>query len=279
MTLQLGWFSTARGPGSRGMLVSALEAMDSGALDARIQFVFSNRERGEGEGSDAYFDLLEARGIPLVAHSSRKFREAHGGDFASHRTEYDAEVRRLLAPYAPDLAVLAGYMLIMSPELCNALPFINLHPALPGGPRGTWQEVIWRLIDDWAIENGCMVHLVTKEVDQGAPIAFTRFPLRGWRFDPMWMEHGDRTAQDVQAKEGEEYPLFQAIRQEGVVREPHLLLETLKAFARGDIRILDRQVVDTRGGPVGPPVGPIDLTSQVESGLAQTHLRGPEAPS
>ncbi len=64
MTLQLGWFSTARGPGSRGMLVRAMEAMDSGALDARIQFVFSNRERGEGEGSDAYFDLLEARGTP-----------------------------------------------------------------------------------------------------------------------------------------------------------------------------------------------------------------------
>ena len=96
------------------------------------------------------------------------------------------------------------------------------------------------------------------------------------------MEHGDRTVEDIKAKEGEEYPLFQAIRQEGAVREPHLLLETLKAFARGDIRMRDRQVVDTRGGPggppTGPPIGPMDLTAQVESGLAQTPLRGPETP-
>ena len=265
MTLQLGWFSTGRGPGSRGMLVKALEAMDSGALDARLQFVFSNRQRGEGEGSDAFFDLVQARNIPLVSCSSQEFRQSHGGNFSALRTEYDTEVLQLLAPYSPDLCVLAGYMLVLSPVLCNAFTAINLHPALPNGPAGTWQEVIWQLIDDWAIETGSMVHLVTEEVDEGPPITFTRFPVRAWRFDPLWMDLGDRTAKDIQQHEGEEHPLFQAIRQEGVVREPHLLLETLKALARGDVRVLERQVVNAQGEPVPPQ----DLTAQVEAALAQ----------
>ena len=263
MTLRLGWFSTGRGPGSRGMLVKALKAIDAGALDARLLFVYSNRERGEGEGSDAFFDLVERHGIPLVTHSSRRFRRAHGGEFDAHRHEYDTEVRELLAPYEPDLCLLAGYMLILSPTLCNSFTAINLHPALPDGPIGTWQDVAWWLIDDWAIESGNMVHLVTEELDRGAPVSFARYPLRGWRFDHLWMAHGKRTVQEVQAKEGEEYPLFQAVRREGLLREPPLLLETLKALAAGAIGIRGRQVVDSTGAATRP----LDLTAQVEAAL------------
>ncbi|GAH59253.1 unnamed protein product, partial [marine sediment metagenome] len=38
---------------------------------------------------------------------------------------------------------------------------VNLHPAAPGGPTGTWQEVIWQLIENKAEETGVMMHLVT----------------------------------------------------------------------------------------------------------------------
>jgi phosphoribosylglycinamide formyltransferase-1 len=44
---------------------------------------------------------------------------------------------------------------------------INLHPAAPGGPTGTWQEVIWQLIEGRAVETGVMMHLVTPELDRG----------------------------------------------------------------------------------------------------------------
>ena len=142
MTLQLSWFSTGRGPGSRGMLARVLKAIDTGKLDARIQLVFSNRERGEGEGSDAFFDLVERRGIPLVTHSSRSFRRAHGGDLDAHRSEYDTEVRDLLAPHKPDLCVMAGYMLVLSPVLCNALTAIRIHQKIQKGrPEGYQNEV------------------------------------------------------------------------------------------------------------------------------------------
>ena len=45
---------------------------------------------------------------------------------------------RLIDPFKPDLSLLAGYMLIISPEMCRRYPLINLHPAAPDGPKGTW---------------------------------------------------------------------------------------------------------------------------------------------
>ncbi len=53
----------------------------------------------------------------------------------------------LLEPFALDVLVLAGYMLIVSPAMCARYAMLNLHPALPGGPTGTWQEVIWALLE------------------------------------------------------------------------------------------------------------------------------------
>ena len=268
MTLRLGWFSTARGSGSRGMLTEVLSAIDNGDLDARIEFVFSNRERGEGDGSDAYFDLVESRGIPLVTHSSRAFREAHGGDFGSNRAAYDEEARQLLSPYQPDFSVLAGYMLIWSPVLCQAFTAINLHPALPDGPIGMWQEVVWQLIDDWSLESGVSVFLVTEELDRGPSIAYTRFPMRGWRFDDLWMRLDSRTSTDIKAAEGENHPLFKALRHEEMQREPHLLLETLKVLARDGISVEGHTVVDASGAFAAP----LDLTKQVEALLGPSDM-------
>jgi len=264
MTLQLGWFSTGRGQGSRGMLERALQAIDTGELDARLQFVFSNWERGEGEGSDRFFDLVESRGVPLLTYSSRKFRRAHDGDFGAHRAEYDAHVLGLLSPYSPGLCVLAGYLLVLSPVLCQAGTFINMHPALPDGPKGLWQSVNWELIDRRAPETGAMVFLVIEAVDEGPPIAYARFPLRGPRFDPLWARAGVESSMALRELRGEEDSLFQAIRQEGLRREPVLLLETLKAFAKNELRIDGGRLVDAQGRPASPR----DLTPRVEAIVA-----------
>ena len=41
------------------------------------------------------------------------------------------------------------------------------------------------------------------------------------------------------------------IRQEGVHRERPLLLQTLGAFASGDVRVVDRRVLDRQDSPTG----------------------------
>ncbi len=262
MTLELGWLTAGRGPGSRGMFEGVLAAIDDGSLDARIAFVFMHRERGEAEASDRFMDLASSRGIPVQSLSSARFREEHGGDFAAHRAEYDARVLELLRPHAADLCVLAGYLLIMSPALTHPYRFVNLHPALPDGPVGLWQEVIWELIKTGARSSGATMLLVTDELDRGPRIAYARFPIVGAPFDHLRAEAAGKPSADLRA-EGEAQPLFAAIREAGLRREPVLLTETLKALARGDVAVRGERVVDASGAPIEPR----DLTAEVEAAL------------
>lgn len=249
--LKLGWFSTGRGEGSRGLLRLVQERVASGDLPATIQFVFQNREPGEAEGSDQFQELVRSYGLPLVTLSSQRFRrERKVRTFAEVRLEFDRAVMRLLEGFHPDLCVLAGYMLILGPELDRRFAAINLHPALPGGPTGTWQEVIWHLIEQRATESGAMIHLCTDDLDRGPVITYYSFPLRGPLFDSQWKQIGGRTVDELRATEGEALPLFQGIRQEGVKREPYLLLETLRALAQRRIQVVGRQVTDGQGRPI-----------------------------
>ncbi len=132
--LSIGWFSTGRGAGSRGLLDFVQKRLIETGADARISFVFSNRGRGEAEGSDEFFKLVDSYGIPTVTHSSSAFRKATGGPFSAHREEFDQQVMDKLSSREVDICVLAGYMLIVGGKMCRQYPLLNLHPALPGGP-------------------------------------------------------------------------------------------------------------------------------------------------
>ena len=249
--IDIGWFSTGRGEGSLGLLKTAQEAILRGELDARIQFIFSNREPGEAEGSDRFFRQAHDYGIPLVTLSSQGFRRSRGGGpFSQHRLEFDREVMRCLEGYEPDLCVLAGYMLITDTELCNRYTMLNFHPAPPNGPVGTWQDVLWQLIEEGAQEAGGYIHLATEDLDRGPVLTWYSFPIRGGAFAPLWQQTIGLATEFLKASQGESLPLFKLIRDEGVKRERPHLLETLKAFARGDIRVEGRRPLDASGSPI-----------------------------
>jgi phosphoribosylglycinamide formyltransferase-1 len=146
-------------------------------------------------------------------------------------------VTDLLIPYRLGVLVMAGYMLVASPAMCRKFAILNLHPALPGGPTGTWQEVIWRLIEDEAEETGAMIHLATAQLDRGPVVSYFRFSLRGEEWDPLWKQvrekRRDRSIVQIAAEEGEDEPLFAEIRRRGEVREIPLLYQTLRQFAEG----------------------------------------------
>jgi folate-dependent phosphoribosylglycinamide formyltransferase PurN len=251
--LRIGWFSTGGGEGSRGLLRLAQESIGLGELDARIEFVFSNREPGEAEGSDQFFKLVQDYRLPLVTLSSTKFRrDRGGGPFARHREEYDRQGISLLRGYQPDIGVLAGYMLIVGYELCHRYPLLNLHPALPDGPVGTWREVIWQLIEQKASLTGAMVHLATQEVDRGPVIAYCTVPITGEPFDRHWQALARQDLARVKSTQGEQLPLFQQIRQAEYRSEPYLLVETLRAIASGHILIRNGEVVYPGDHPSGP---------------------------
>ena len=243
--LRLGWLTTARGPGSRGFFETVVRAIEAGDLDARIEFVFSNREPGEGEGSDSFFRRARDLGIPLVTCSSARFRrERGGGRWAAHRDAFHAEAMRRIAGFDVDCSIMAGYMLITSGEMCRNMTLLNLHPAAPGGPAGTWQEVIWELIGAGAARSGVTVHVATEVLDAGPVVSHCSFPIVGPRFDRLWAAARARPMDSLCA-EGEDQPLFAAIRAEGMRREGPLLVETLRALSNRDVRLDERPVVDS----------------------------------
>jgi folate-dependent phosphoribosylglycinamide formyltransferase PurN len=264
--LTIGWFSTGRDEAARELLRTAWEASQRGELKASIAVVFSNRERGQDADSDRFFDQVEGYGIPLVCLSGRRFRNerravpARGGEaLPAWRLEYDRAAMRLLEPYPFDLGVLAGYMLIVTEEMWRH-PLLNLHPAEPGGPAGTWQEVIWQLIERKASQAGVMMHLVTGILDEGPPVTYCTYSVRGPAFDPLWAEVESRSTERVQAEEGEANPLFREIRRQGVLRELPLVVATLCAFADGKVRVEGGRVV----GADGRPMAAYDLTAEIE---------------
>ncbi len=254
---QLGWFSTGRDKAARDLLTAVNNSIRRAEIKAEIAFVFCSREPGESTESDLFIKLVEDYRIPLVSFSYQKFRASEGtaidsqaGSLPSWRLDYDREVINRLQAFRPDLCVLAGYMLIVGQEMCQRYNMINLHPASPGGPTGTWQEVIWQLIEAKAQQTGVMMHLVTPELDKGAPVAYCTFSIRGEPFDRYWQAIDGHHLEELK-KQGENNPLFQLIRKHGLAREFPLIIATLKAFSQGKIKVTaDKKVVDSQGRPI-----------------------------
>lgn len=271
--LRIGWFATGLGTGSRALLGAAQAAIASGELRAEIPFLFCNREPGEHENADLLLKMAADFNIPTVTLSDRRFRRRAGGEVARAgeplplwRLAYDEAVLELIAPYQTDIGMLAGYMLIFGAEACARYNFLNLHPAAPGGPIGTWQRVIWQLIDERATESGVLINRAIPEVDEGPVVAYCRYPLRGPELDPLWQALGGRRSEDLRAGEGEDHPLFRAIRAAGVAREIPLMVQTLVALAGGRVRLIEgRPVVGDQSLPHG-----LDLTREVEA-VVQTN--------
>ena len=155
-------------------------------------------------------------------------------------------------------------MLVVSEDIVNAYPTLNLHPALPGGPVGAWQDVIWELIGHDAVETGVMVQLSTAEVDKGPVIAWCRFSIRGPEFDRLWNDVAEESIDSLRQEHGENHPLFARIRQEGLRREPHTLVEALRQIADSNVNIRDGTVTDANGKPLE---NGLDITDKIEAAI------------
>ena len=255
---QLGWFSTGRDKAARDLLEAVISSIKRGEIEAEMAFVFSSREPGESKESDLFLRLVEDEHIPLVCFSYQRFKARIGIPITGQaetlplwRLDYDSEVMNRLQEFHPDLCVLTGYMLIVGKEMCQRYNMINLHPAAPGGPTGTWQEVVWQLIDNRAQETGVMMHLVTPELDKGPPVTYCTFPIRGEPFDKYWQEIEKHSLKEIKQRQGENNPLFRLIRQQGLTREFPLLVSTLEAFSQGKVKITaDKKIVDADGRPI-----------------------------
>jgi len=259
--LKIGWFSTGRDKAALDLLTVVQGSIRRSEIEADICFVFSNREWGETTESDLFFELVKGYHIPLICLSSHKFQpQRRGESLLEWRLEYDREVMKRLEGFRPALCILAGYMLIVGREMCQRYQMVNLHPAAPGGPTGTWQEVVWKLIENKAESTGVMMHLVTPELDKGPPVAFCIFPVRGEPFDRYWEDIKGYSLEQIERQQGENNPLFRLIRQHGLAREFPLITATVKAFSEGRVKVEQGRVVDASGNPIKG----YDLTREID---------------
>ncbi len=240
-------FSTFRDRAALDLFKSMYEACEDGFIRGKISFVFCNREKGEFPDTDEYLAYVESCGVPLVQSSSRRFRPEERRE-ARHdsvlmrkwRLEYDRTGPGPAAEkYQPDLIVLAGYMLILGEEMCDKYRMINLHPALPWGPKGSWEDVVWELMKTGQKETGAMMHLVTKELDRGSPLSFYRVSLE--KLGPLWLEWERRLKtgdfREIKRADYRTNELFCAIREKQLPGEVPLILLTLKHIAEGRIEM------------------------------------------
>ena len=253
--LSIGWYTTARDEQAITLFSSVIREIQEGNLPVSIKFCFLNRSAGEHPLADRLMALARHNGIHVVTLSSRQFLQSlrqkgkrSPEEKERWRKEFHREVMRLVRNFRVDLGLLVGYMLVVSEEMCSSLDLVNLHPALPGGPSGTWQEVIDALIQNKATHAGITLHRVTPVLDSGPVLAFCRYSIRGEPFDAQWRRlNGQGTSEEARRE------LKRLIRQAGVRREVPFLLHSLYALSSGELSL---------GSPV-----PLDLTKRVESYL------------
>jgi hypothetical protein len=141
--------------------------------------------------------------------------------------------------------------MLIAPLLCSEYLTLNLHPALPGGTIGMWQQAVWDVISEGLDEMGAMIHVSTEDVDEGPVLSTTKFSIKGRKFTSFWNEVANADVADLKENPGEELHLFKAIREAGLLRERPLVIETLKAVVAGRIDL-------TGSGEI------TDLTQEVE---------------
>ena len=133
-----------------------------GRLSVRIAAVISNRPEAPG------LLLAKSMGIATHAVSHRNF---------SSREAFDAALLACIAPHAPHLVVLAGFMRVLTLGFVQhfAGRLINIHPSLL--PAFAGLNTHQRAIDMGCKIAGTTVHQVTAELDHGDILAQAAVPV------------------------------------------------------------------------------------------------------
>lgn len=152
------------GSGSGSNMQAILDAIDSGALNARIALVLSDRpdafilERAKRHGIQT--GVIDCRGYQT------KFPE-----------DAQAETAARLHDAGVELVCLAGFLRLVKRPLLDAFPqrILNIHPSLlPAFPGlESWKQAL----DAGATEAGCTVHFVDEGMDTGPIILQQSVPI------------------------------------------------------------------------------------------------------
>lgn len=158
-TLPIGILVSGRGSNMEAIA----DAIEAGDVPARIEVVISDRPQARA------LDLARQRGLKALS--------LEPGAFPS-RQAYDLALAAALKEGGVELAVLAGFMRLLSQDFLDQFPgrVINIHPALlPAFPGINAQR---QALEYGVKYSGCTVHFVDAGTDTGPIIAQAVVPVR-----------------------------------------------------------------------------------------------------
>jgi len=143
-------------------MMSIVNAVNNGQIDANITAIISNRPDAAG------IEFAEQQGITNLIIDHKEF---------DSRESFDQALAKEIDSYQPDLLVLAGFMRILTANFVEhfAGRLINIHPSLL--PKFKGLDTHQRAIDAGEKEHGASVHFVTAELDDGPVILQARVPV------------------------------------------------------------------------------------------------------
>ena len=207
--LRLGVLASGRGSN----LQAIIDAIETGALHARIVVVVSNKREAPA------LDRARRHSITEVFLDPKRFSGR-----PDTREAYDRALLDVLQKHEAELVLLAGYMKIVTSVLIQAYPhrIMNIHPALL--PAFPGLDVQQKALDYGVKISGCTVHFVTEGVDEGPIIVQAAVPI-----------HEADTAETLAAR---------------ILEQEHCLYpQAVQLYAEGKLHVEGRRVRIQKKGP------------------------------
>lgn len=206
----------ASGRGSN--LQALIDAIERGEVQARIVAVISNKKDAPA------LERARRHGLPDVFVDPKPFAGRPDG-----REMYDRALLDVLQQHDVELALLAGYMKIVTSVLVNAYRnrMMNIHPSLL--PSFPGLDVQQKAIDWGCKLAGCTVHFVTEGVDEGPIILQAAVPI-------LDSDTAETLAARILEQEHKIYP------------------RAVQLFAEGRLRVEGRRVLIEGAKPAGEAI-------------------------
>jgi phosphoribosylglycinamide formyltransferase 1 len=188
--------------GSGSNLQAIIDHIEAGRVHAQIRIVISNVP-------DVFaLERAKKHGIPSLVIIHRGY---------GRREDFDQKLVEVLQAHEVELAILAGYMRIVTPVLLRAFPMrvMNIHPALLPSFPGTH---VWQAEVDYGVKfAGCTVHFVDEGTDTGPIIIQAVVPV-----------YDDDTAETLSAR---------------ILKQEHKIYsQAIQLYAEGRLEIQGRRV-------------------------------------
>jgi formyltetrahydrofolate-dependent phosphoribosylglycinamide formyltransferase len=155
--------------GSGRTLANLLAVIDRGELDAEVVCVVSSRSGVRG------IEIARAAGIPVEVVTRRSHPDP---------ADHGRAVHAAVAPFAPDLLILAGYLRQIAVTPAWEGRMLNIHPCLLpqaeayAAGRGRYGDHVHEaVLAHGDAVTGATVHIVTEDYDAGPPLMQRELPV------------------------------------------------------------------------------------------------------